>query len=188
MQHIPYADFDYCEFAEWGYKKPTRIWGSPQIWDVRSVLCVGKCKNMAIPVEGQRPRHKQWLGAYGPQPSTTMKYRIPEKLVEYLLDRLKINDIVGSKRSPNVPSHPEKSAAIQVVTRQAEYLPPSDSEAESETEGVARPPLHPSRSTLGRRRAQQTENPPDLAAEIPAETPAEISSEITGGVKEEENE
>ena len=83
MQHIPYADFDYCEFAEWGYKKPTRIWGSPEILNVESVLCSGRRNNMAHPVEGQRPRHKQWLGAHVPQPSLNMKYRIPERLVEY---------------------------------------------------------------------------------------------------------
>jgi len=41
MRNIPYADFDYCEFPEWGYKNPTRIWGSPQISHVKSVICHG---------------------------------------------------------------------------------------------------------------------------------------------------
>ena len=31
MSKILFSDFDYCEFADWGYKKPTRIWVSRQI-------------------------------------------------------------------------------------------------------------------------------------------------------------
>jgi site-specific DNA-cytosine methylase len=29
MEGIPYVDVDYCQFTDWGYQKPTRIWGSP---------------------------------------------------------------------------------------------------------------------------------------------------------------
>ncbi len=28
MQGIPYTDADYCQYSDWGYKKPTRFWGS----------------------------------------------------------------------------------------------------------------------------------------------------------------
>ena len=31
MEGIPYVDVDYCQFSLWGYQKPTRIWGGPDI-------------------------------------------------------------------------------------------------------------------------------------------------------------
>ena len=31
MRDIPYIDVDYCQFSDWGYQKPTRIWGSPML-------------------------------------------------------------------------------------------------------------------------------------------------------------
>ncbi len=31
MQNIPYIDVDYCQFSDWGYRKPTRIWGCSKI-------------------------------------------------------------------------------------------------------------------------------------------------------------
>ena len=31
MKDIPFIDVDYCMFSDWGYQKPTRIWGSPAI-------------------------------------------------------------------------------------------------------------------------------------------------------------
>ena len=86
---------------------------------------------MAKSVEGQMPRHKQWLGAYGPQASTTMKYRIPERLVTYLLDQLNIKEIVGSKCHCSISPPP---GAIQVVTKHAEYVPPADSESDPESD------------------------------------------------------
>ena len=101
MQNFPHADFDYCEFAEWGYKKPTRIWGSSQLSLVMSKICKGACPNMAKPEHGQRPRHRQWLGAYGPKPSTVMKYRIPEKLVLYLIEQLGLQEWGGG--APGTP-------------------------------------------------------------------------------------
>ena len=39
MAGIPYVDVDYCQYAGWGYKKPTRIWGSRDISDVMGRLC-----------------------------------------------------------------------------------------------------------------------------------------------------
>ena len=31
MADIPYVDVDYCQYANWEYQKPTRIWGSPNV-------------------------------------------------------------------------------------------------------------------------------------------------------------
>ena len=147
MAKIPFSDFDYCEFAEWGYKKPTRIWGSPQISQVKSVLCQGTCKNMAQAADGQRPRHKQWLGAYGHQPSQVEKYRVPEKLVEYLIQNLgELTLTHGSSSFPVDSSH----ATLQVLTRAGRDTANDEEDEEaSEPEMLdgSPPPIHPPRST-----------------------------------------
>ena len=31
MMNIPFVDIDYCQFSDWGYQKPTRFWGSPNL-------------------------------------------------------------------------------------------------------------------------------------------------------------
>lgn len=52
MDGIPYTDVDYCQFADWGYQKPTRIWGSRQVQNIPPVLCDGRtCKNL-VPTSG----------------------------------------------------------------------------------------------------------------------------------------
>jgi hypothetical protein len=53
MKDIPFIDVDYCMFSDWGYQKPTRIWGSPAIKNVESRLCDGNCRNMVYPREEQ---------------------------------------------------------------------------------------------------------------------------------------
>ena len=29
LDGVTYVDVDYCQFCDWGYQKPTRIWGPP---------------------------------------------------------------------------------------------------------------------------------------------------------------
>ena len=31
MEGIPFIDVDYCQFADYGYQKPTRLWGSESL-------------------------------------------------------------------------------------------------------------------------------------------------------------
>ena len=87
MKDIPYIDVDYCQYALWGYKKPTRIWGSPDITLVEGKLCDGyNCLNLleAWPHEGRsgKRRHRIQLSTRREyQPPRDMKYRIPERLV-----------------------------------------------------------------------------------------------------------
>ena len=159
MQKIPHADFDYCMFSDWGYKKPTRIWGSEQLSHVQPRICNGTCPNMAKFAHGQAPRHKQWLGGHGPQPSVNLKFRIPENLVLYLIDQMKLNQIHESAKEipPSSPHH--EASAVRVVTRHAEYTSGEES-SDAELEPVVPPPLHPPRSTLGKRRASQAVEPP----------------------------
>lgn len=87
MIGIPYYDFDYCRFSDWGYKKRTRIWTNVSSC---STLCLGagNCPNM----EGKY--HKVSFGGQGrPKPHTYKSipagetaYRIPAKLIELLFD------------------------------------------------------------------------------------------------------
>ena len=70
---------------------------------------------------------------------------------------------------------------IQVVTRHAEYLPRSG--GTTETEAPERPPLHPSRSTMGRRRARHDmQQPEEIAAGLPKEIVSEIPEEIAANI------
>jgi len=43
MQHIPHADFDYCEFSEWGYKKTDTYLGKRTI-----VACQVSCMRWEV--------------------------------------------------------------------------------------------------------------------------------------------
>ena len=89
IQNFPYLDVDYCQFSNWGYQKPTRIWGSENLANLPSKVCDGKnCQNL-ISGKGSRKRHKEQLGGYGMKFSTYHKWKVPEKLVEYLLTALK---------------------------------------------------------------------------------------------------
>ena len=85
MRNIPYCDVDYCQFSDWGYKKPTRIWGSSQIGKLSSQICDPRvCPNV---VEGSNGRfvHKSWLGGNNIRWSPKQKARFPGRLVDYLL-------------------------------------------------------------------------------------------------------
>ena len=46
MRDLPFVDVDYCQFSDWGYQKPTRIWGSPQIASLANKICDNRtCSN-----------------------------------------------------------------------------------------------------------------------------------------------
>ena len=60
MKRVPFVDADYCQYTNWGYQKPTRIWGSPDIKRVATKLCDGiTCPNL---VEGTK-YHKARLSS-----------------------------------------------------------------------------------------------------------------------------
>ena len=35
MKGIPFIDVDYCQYSDWGYQKPTRVCGSPDILKIQ---------------------------------------------------------------------------------------------------------------------------------------------------------
>ena len=85
MKKIPFVDVDYCQYSDWGYRKPTRIWGSMEVVGRGGKKCDGKtCPNMVLRENG-RMGHKQQLGGYGSQPNTRQKGRVPSALVDHLL-------------------------------------------------------------------------------------------------------
>lgn len=85
MRDIPYYDYDYCCFSNWGYRKRTRIWTNT---DKESILCRGEgnCSNMTgrfhrVSFGGQgRPKDH----IYETCPAGETAYRIPERLIHYL--------------------------------------------------------------------------------------------------------
>ena len=84
MQVIPFIDIDYCQFYDWGYKKPTRIWGCPQVTELESVLCdPNTCPNVVLKPDGRR-KNRESLGGNHIRFNRDHKYRVPEGVVRYL--------------------------------------------------------------------------------------------------------
>ena len=84
MKNVPFVDIDYCQFSDWGYQKPTRFWGSPNLGKLAHVRCPGKsCTNVEQVSEGIR--HKEKLGGNAMKFNTTQKGRIPPLVIDYLL-------------------------------------------------------------------------------------------------------
>ena len=84
-KNIPFLDLDYCQFCEWGYKKPTRFWACKLISDLPPGLCDPlACPNVHRKWDGTR-KHFPLLGWTTQRFSPTMKARIPPDVVNYLL-------------------------------------------------------------------------------------------------------
>ena len=92
MNGIPFVDADYCQYSDWGYQKPTRIWGSPDLLELRPKPCNGvTCPNLdhrAGRQKNGRPKvrlpHRIRLSSKHQNLPPAMKYRIPEALVREL--------------------------------------------------------------------------------------------------------
>ena len=88
-QNLPYVDLDYCQFSDWGYQKPTRFWGSENLGRLENKLCDPKdCPNV---IPGRR-KHRHPLGGDKMIYGTHQKWRIPSKLVEYLISALHLTE------------------------------------------------------------------------------------------------
>ena len=76
--------YDYCYFSDWGYRKRTNFWNN--IDSLENHLCLrDKCINV---ING---RHIAKIGRFGENKTTIRKlnrYRIPPKLIEYLLNNI----------------------------------------------------------------------------------------------------
>jgi hypothetical protein len=65
MQGIPSIEVDYCMFSDWGYRKPTRIWGDERMVRIGNRTCDGWCRNMEYNTDGNWV-HRKALGCTPP--------------------------------------------------------------------------------------------------------------------------
>ena len=84
MLNIPYVDVDYCQFSDWGYQKPTRIWGDESILNISPRVCDMRTCPHLVERENGRLGHREILGGNHQKFSRHDKYRIPENLIRYL--------------------------------------------------------------------------------------------------------
>ena len=110
LDQYPYVDLDYCQFCDWGYNKPTRFWGSPNVVCKENRVCDHKtCPNL---IDGPcgRKRHKHRLGGQKMKFSTKQKGRIPEAVIEYLVGECTLPE---SNTSESVSRNPEGGSQIE---------------------------------------------------------------------------
>jgi hypothetical protein len=85
MQGLPFVDVNYCQFVDWGYQKPTRIWGTSDLLRLPS----RKCDPHTCPFVVERPDgtrgHWGHLGATHMTATPQEKGRVPAGLIRYLL-------------------------------------------------------------------------------------------------------
>ena len=126
MSNIKFIDVDYCQFSEWGYKKPTRIWCCEQIAQLNDVLCDKRTCNQVYTTPQGQTRHKERLGGNNMGFTARLKGRTPPLLVDYLLSAVSLK--VGAPRAPQTPKAKEMQEGE--VALEAEF-PPSWSDAET---------------------------------------------------------
>ena len=80
------------QFSDWGYCKPTRVWGG-HISRLTDHKCDKKnCTNTVVPPTG-RPYHREPLGGNHMSVTREMKYKVPEALIRYLVNELDPTEI-----------------------------------------------------------------------------------------------
>ena len=122
MDGVGYVDVDYCCFSDWGYKKPTRIWGSSQIASLEDKLC----QKRNCPHVGENGQHKLRLGGNEMKVGTWLKGRMPENLVIYLVSAESSFGIrfLESQGNPSqVQPGMNPSSKILVVENQSQVQP-----------------------------------------------------------------
>ena len=77
VDDLHYLDLDYCQFCDWGYKKPTRFWGCKRITNLHPVLCrAPQCANAYL-AHTANFKHRFVLGGSNQKFGTSLKGRIP---------------------------------------------------------------------------------------------------------------
>ena len=136
MTRLPYCDVDYCQFSDWGYQKPTRIWGSPQIASLPNVKCNrATCPHTKEGNHGIRV-HVERLGGEKMKFSTAEKGIVPSRLVDYLLQEGVYSNNPTPPRSYHV--HERYQVKLSVVEDALHQL----GQLQPDTEVFADPRLH----------------------------------------------
>ena len=76
----PYFDVDYCKYADWGYRKRTRIWTN--YTDFVPKICKKDCNSMI------GNKHSVRIGKRDDKTTLKDRYRIPPKLIGELFKNL----------------------------------------------------------------------------------------------------
>ena len=93
MKGRPYVDVDDCMFTDWGYQKPTRLWGSPAIGTLSHRSYNKECGNI---IWETAPDGHTWIGRHRrrvrctadpgeTKPSQKEAGRVPPAVIHYLL-------------------------------------------------------------------------------------------------------
>ena len=84
LDFCSFIDVDYCQFSDWGYKKPMRLWVSPSLSKVANMVCDPHTCSQMVDGKGGRRVHREHLGGNQVKFSTRQKERMPSALVKYL--------------------------------------------------------------------------------------------------------
>jgi len=82
LKHLDSYEVHYCQYSDWGYKKPTIIWSNKNLYFEPKKCDKKTCPNM---ING---KHISSIGNIDCKGSnkTDMRYRIPPKLINELFD------------------------------------------------------------------------------------------------------
>jgi hypothetical protein len=110
MATLPFWDVDYCQVSLCGFKKPTRIFGSPELNDTPPRVCDGtNCRNL-----GEGRRHLRPLGGHFGNASKKLTYPIPPEVVKVasgLANNTRIVGTVGGGKRVRIKLTPESPQA-----------------------------------------------------------------------------
>lgn len=79
---IPFYDFDYCKFSDFGYKKTTRFWTN--IPNLKTTRCKNDCNNLENGI------HKKLITDVGGGGNRLYRYRIPQDLIQKIFSNINI--------------------------------------------------------------------------------------------------
>mgnify|MGYP003653758187 CR=1 FL=1 len=81
VKDLNFYDVDYCKYADWGYRKRTRIWTNKLDW--KNKLCCLDCNSL----DETGKKHSVTIGCKTSPKPTTLKerYRVPPNLIYSLL-------------------------------------------------------------------------------------------------------
>jgi len=117
MQGIPFVDVDYCQYSDWGYKKPTRIWGCPRV----KVLKLKQCDHRTCPNLTQgTAKHKVGLSSKHQNLPRDVKHRIPSALVDDIVYQF---ECARSNRQVKLPIRLLKDPDMLEVGKVAVWVP-----------------------------------------------------------------
>ena len=85
LDSCSFIDVDYCQFSDWGYKKPTRLLVSPSSSKVANMVCDPHTRSQMVDGKGGRRVHREHLGGKQMKVSTRQKERMPSELPNCLL-------------------------------------------------------------------------------------------------------